>query len=427
MTLSYCNDILGDGERHRVKAEITIFRNSLCASILFLISLSGCSKDNPIEPIPTTPVVSILSPTQSEVIGDSVKIQVSATDDKGITKVEIYIDNQIPQGGTLLIAPYIFIWNAETLADSSAHSLYAKGYDADGNVSSTPVMTLVAYKLAPTQLQATFLSDTVASLTWQDNSRKETGFEIERKINTGDFELVKTVSANVANSVVPGIYIAGDNISFRIRATGENIKSKYSNTITKQFTFPSPSSLTVTSITETSVQLQWQNTNSMATKIYIERSVQAQIGFILVDSISTSSTTKSITGVYSFDTTYYFRVYSKSTLNRSASTSAVSAVILFPAPSNLQVTATRISGQSLWQIYLSWTDNSSFETAFEVEYDKNNVTWLGEGGLEIVGANVVISTNIIVASGVYYFRVRAITTTRQSGYSNVVSVSNTLP
>jgi len=217
----------------------TFFAIILGVVVCFVFILSGCKKNSPTEntPIPTTPVVSILSPTSSEVFGDSVAIQISATDDKGITKVEIYIDNQIPQGGTLIIPPYSFIWNTKSLPDSSAHLLYAKAYDADGNVSSTPVKNLIVVK------------------------------------------------------------------------------------------FPSPSNLQVTAVTRTSVTLTWQNTNTRATMTVIERSTNATSSFVEVDSVVASVTTKSVTGVYSSDTVYYFRIYSKSMLARSSTTTAVTATV----------------------------------------------------------------------------------------------------
>jgi hypothetical protein len=381
---------------------------TLIASALFVLLFSGC-KNNPVAP--TSPVVSIVSPTSSEVVGDSALIQISATDDKGITKVEIYIDNQIPQGGTLLIAPYIFVWNTGVLKDSSAHLLYAKAYDADGNVTSTPVMTLVAYRLGPTQLQVAFPSDTLASLSWVNNSSKETGFEIERSINGASDELVQTVGANITNAVVPGVYLVGNNISFRVRAVSGNIESKYSNTITIQFTFPAPSNLRVTSMTETLVQLQWQNTNSMATQICIERSVQALTGFILVDSIATTSTTKTVMGAYSFDTTYYFRIYSKSALNRSAPTTSDTALIPFPAPSNFNLEA---KNNDFSNVYITWTDTSSFVIGFVITFQSSGQTG---NGIITLGAGVN-SYEKKLGTGTTCFRMQAITATRQSEYTN---------
>ena len=217
----------------------TLFTISLDLAICFVFILSGCKKNSPTEntPISTTPEVSILSPTSSQVFGDSITIQISASDDKGVTKVELYIDNKIPQGGTLIIAPYIFIWNTKSFPDSSAHLLYAKAYDADGNVNSTPVKNLIVYK------------------------------------------------------------------------------------------FPPPNSLQVTTVTEMLVTLTWQNINARATMIVIERSTNAISGFVAVDSVVASVTTKSITGNYSRDTVYYFRIYSESMFTRSSATAPVTATV----------------------------------------------------------------------------------------------------
>ena len=90
--------------------------------VLVLTCLVGCKKEAATEPVapPPNPVVRIVSPTSSTILQDSVLVQVEATDDKGVVKVEIYVDNQIPQGGTLLVAPYNYTWNTSGYADSSA-------------------------------------------------------------------------------------------------------------------------------------------------------------------------------------------------------------------------------------------------------------------------------------------------------------------
>ncbi len=105
----------------------------LALSILFL----SCSEDksNPTEPTPTTPVIKIISPSATTEIIDSVLVEVEATDDKGITKVEFYVDNVIQKSWSS--PPYKYLWNVTRLDDSTQHTIYAKAFDADENKTTT--------------------------------------------------------------------------------------------------------------------------------------------------------------------------------------------------------------------------------------------------------------------------------------------------
>ena len=177
----------------------------------------------------STPIVNIMTPTSSKVMGDSVFIQVSATDDKGIVKVELYIDNQIPPGGTMLVSPYIYRWDVESNPDGSGHIIYAKAYDGDNNVTSTEVKTVYSYTLAPTLLQLKIVGDTVIVLSWKDNSNEESGFEIEQRVNEGMFTLIETVGENVTTAFIQGFNKNDDTLSFRVRGVNASSKSRYSD------------------------------------------------------------------------------------------------------------------------------------------------------------------------------------------------------
>lgn len=86
------------------------------------------------------PTVAISAPTGGTVSG-IVSVNVSAADNVGVTKVELYA------GGSLLasdiLAPYSFSWDTTGRSDG-ATTLNAKTYDASGNVASSTVSVNVA-------------------------------------------------------------------------------------------------------------------------------------------------------------------------------------------------------------------------------------------------------------------------------------------
>jgi formylglycine-generating enzyme required for sulfatase activity len=181
---------------------------------------------------PSNPVVHILSPGNNASIIDTATITVSATDDLGVVKVEIYIDNQLDSSRIFIVPPYRWYWNVAQLPDGSLHTIYARAYDGDGNSSSTQVLTVTTHyaDAAPSNVQVTALTETTAVVQWHDNSSFETGFEIEKSINdTTAFSFAATVGANVTTATVSGAYDSVSTYYFRVRARAGVNSTAYSN------------------------------------------------------------------------------------------------------------------------------------------------------------------------------------------------------
>jgi hypothetical protein len=94
----------------------------------------------------------------------------------------------------------------------------------------------------------------------------------------------------------------------------------------------------------------------------------------------------------------------------------VNVVGSFGAPSNLIATAVGTK-----RIDISWTDNSTGELGFKIERSTNGKSY---SRIATVGAGVTTFSNTGLRSGrTYYYRVRAYTKSRNSGYSNVASAT----
>ncbi|MCX6141867.1 MAG: Ig-like domain-containing protein [Ignavibacteriales bacterium] len=109
-------------------------------SVLVLAAV-GCKKESPTEPTDTAPpTVSILSPLNNSAVTDTVLVQVQASDNVGVTKVEFYID------GVLVLtkgtAPWEYRWATKGLQVLSTHTIIAKAYDASSNVGTSPTDTV---------------------------------------------------------------------------------------------------------------------------------------------------------------------------------------------------------------------------------------------------------------------------------------------
>ncbi len=83
------------------------------------------------------PVATLIYPLVGQLLYGTVLVQVDASDDRQLDKVEFYIDgilkSTIDTEGKK--SPYSYAWNTTPLAVNSQHSLYFKAIDAAGNQS----------------------------------------------------------------------------------------------------------------------------------------------------------------------------------------------------------------------------------------------------------------------------------------------------
>jgi hypothetical protein len=86
------------------------------------------------------PVVNIVSPAQGGAISGNVSVEVNVTGDVAIDHVELYVDGV--STGTSKRAPFTMRWNSRKAAEGT-HSLQCKAYDIQGNVGTSPIITVV--------------------------------------------------------------------------------------------------------------------------------------------------------------------------------------------------------------------------------------------------------------------------------------------
>lgn len=88
----------------------------------------------------TSPTISITSPASGTRVRNTVKIYVSASDNVGVTKVELYVDGILTSASST--APFTTSWNPKN-ATSGNHTIYCKAYDAAGNTANSASIILV--------------------------------------------------------------------------------------------------------------------------------------------------------------------------------------------------------------------------------------------------------------------------------------------
>lgn len=91
----------------------------------------------------TPPTVSIVNPQNGQQVQDTVKVVASARDDYSIKEVAFFVNGD--SIATVNSYPYEYEWITRNLADSTAHTIFAKAFDNGGNWSLSNSVTVTVF------------------------------------------------------------------------------------------------------------------------------------------------------------------------------------------------------------------------------------------------------------------------------------------
>lgn len=98
-------------------------------------------------PDTTPPTVSIVSPKNGDTVSGTISVNISASDNVGVVKVELYKNGTL--FGTDETSPYSFAWDTTKDPDGN-YRLQAKAYDTSGNYSFSSEITVKVYNVKDT-------------------------------------------------------------------------------------------------------------------------------------------------------------------------------------------------------------------------------------------------------------------------------------
>jgi len=113
--------------------------------ILGMFILFGC-EDETTKPDTTLPMVQITSPENNSTISGVVDVNINASDNKGVEKVEIYIDGD--WAGETTSEPWGFVWDTE-LWENADYTLQAQAYDTSDNVGTSNLVNVTVQNAVP--------------------------------------------------------------------------------------------------------------------------------------------------------------------------------------------------------------------------------------------------------------------------------------
>jgi len=185
-----------------------------------------------------------------------------------------------------------------------------------------------------------------------------------------------------------------------------------------------PTEFRIAGITSNQIQLSWTDNATNETSYQLERSTDGTI-FPLLATLAASSTQYSDNTVAP-STVYYYRLRAVNDAGASPYSNTASARTSVPPPSSTvpaAPTGLAATALSSSQIRLTWTDNATNETSFELQESPDGVTFgVTSGGY---APNTTSSTRIaLTESTTYYYRVRAINASGASAYSNITHATS---
>ncbi len=168
---------------------------------------------------------------------------------------------------------------------------------------------------APSNLTATVQSSTSVLLTWNDNSKNEVEFYLERQESGSGEWITFFIPANSVTYLDTRFVKPNTTYLYRICAAGGVYTSDYSNTCTVQTPPESaasskpvaPSNLTATAQSENSVLLAWDDNSNDEAEFYLERQEVGTNEWITF-FIPANSTTYLDTKYLKANTSYSYRI-----------------------------------------------------------------------------------------------------------------------
>ena len=298
-------------------------------------------------------------------------------------------------------------------------TLYATVNGCDSTITTTLNVLAMA---SPSNLIATPVSQTQINLAWTDNTQNELGYIIERALTAnGTFEQIGFTNQNEVTLSDLDLTV-NTNYCYRVVAINANgVYSAYSPVVcasTFPVIIPAASNLVATTLSQTSIQLNWNDNSTTEYGFIIVGEVNGQ-GFATIDTVGTDVTTFVNNGLIP-NTTYNYKVIAYS-LGGNAPASNVATSLTFDnyAAAATNLTATAISNVD---VQLNWNDVATNELAYIVQ--RSTTSGAGFVTIATLPANSVAFNDIenLTANNTYFYQVLA-SNTGGSVPSNEASVS----
>jgi len=362
----------------------------------------------------TPPVINLIEPADGDTVFELVEISAVATDDKGIYKVEFFVDTELV--GIAVAPPHTVYWDASDEPNGSQHIIFAVAWDIESNTAvssaiSCVIDTSLGLPMASVLNPASDYTDSSVALIWSKSPDDDFAKYILR-VDTSQNQ--SGIWQNII--VIPDINdttytpILEDNWTYRFEVVTEDIYGNVaiSNIISATTLNASPRVVNISQIDRiqnASIRLSWQandNYDFYSYNIYSSDDSTVDTTDTMIASIPLRITTDTAYTPPDSTQEYWFRVFVEdnsglltggNTLSRSARPSAVSVVDTVATDSSITVTWSKSDDPdfSSYEIYIDTV--SDFQGNPQSDFILN----ISDTSYTIFGLN---------ENSDYYFRIR---------------------
>ncbi len=316
-----------------------------------------------------------------------------------------------------------FVDLAVVLDTTYDYRVYAFNATGPSPFSNVATVITAGPPAAPTLLTAVLQAGPQVLLNWTDNSATETSFVVERAVNGGAFATLVTLGANV--TTYTDATVALDNTyDYRVYAFNGFGNSGFSNVASVVTPPLAPTGLNAVYQAAPRVRLTWIDNALSETSFQIERCTGTGCTNFAVIA---SAPARAGTGPTTFDdtaiapsTTYRYRVAAVNAGGLSGySNIATRATSAFPFdPSNVTVTAERVGTSNSDRLVVTWTDNSTNESGFRIQWSTSPTFPTGVFQAQVAPNATTYTTGNVSRFTNYYVRVQAFNMFGPSFYVN---------
>ncbi|MFA5795455.1 MAG: DUF2341 domain-containing protein [Candidatus Brocadiia bacterium] len=277
--------------------------------------------------------------------GTYVKLGYAYSDD-GITWSK-YGSNPVLDAGASGAWDDYHTYKCYVIREDGTYKMWYSGYDnptwrigyayTRPRKSATPAPTVSSPGLQEpinqtTGLVVTVISDSRIDLSWQDNSPIETGFKIERSLNGIDWVQIDTTPANT--TVYSDTTVTPTNTYYyRVMSYNAGVNNPYSNQEQTGTTVPSnPVGLITSTVSATSIGLQWIDNSVNEVGFQIERSLDGN-NWTVTYTLTANASSYIDSSVNAFSQ-YYYRVRAYNGIGPGGYSNIISVAISLANPGN---------------------------------------------------------------------------------------------
>jgi len=296
-----------------------------------------------------------------------------------------------------------------------------RAINANGTSSNSNIITVLTVPPNPVATDATNVTNTSFQANW-NASTSATSYRLDVSTSNSFSSFVtgyNNLTVNGTNQSVTGL-TQGTQYYYRVRAVNASGSSDNSNVQPVTTTAPPdpPSTLSTTEITQTSFRASW-NASTGATSYKLDVSINSSFSSFVpgYNNLTVNNTTQVVSGLNP-GSMYYWRVRAVNT-NGTSSNSGIESLMTIP-PNPVALDATNVTNTTF---QANWNAATS-ATSYKLDVSLNNsfssfVT--GYNNLTVNDTNQSV-TNLTPGTQ-YYYRVRAVNASGESGNSNIIEVT----